>query len=627
MGDGYRILIVEDESIVALELEDRLRRQGYEIVGSAGSAAEALAIYEQGPVDLALLDIRLTGPRDGVDLAADLQARGTPVVFLTAHDDDETLARVKSVEAQGYLLKPFDSRLLRLTIETTLHRHMAERARARAERAQRDAEQLQSAILEHAPDGVLLFAPDGGVVLANHAAQRMFGLSAEPSATGTLAQLLPDHAYDELRHACIGRAARRTEAQHRTGGRFPVDLVVGLAPLGDGDRGGERLVVIVRDISQQLQLEQQLSRARQLEVAGRVASGLAHDLNNLLSVVWMSGYLLRNATADALPSLLGDLQKAVDLGATLTTRLLSITRRAGVPRELPVNEALQTITKMVRRVIGSNVRLACELDPRAGTIIIDPAQFDQLLLNLALNGDRAMPKGGCLTIRSARREIDGQAAAVIEVEDTGVGMNPRTQRRLFEPFFTTRGSSGGTGLGLTVVKDAVESAGGTIEFESALGRGTRFCVTFPRHGDCECDCGDESSQLAADIGIAGCGVIVLLVDDDELHRSSLARLFQAHGFRPIQAGGSGEALLLVERTHEVIGLAVVDMQMPYMNGLELGERLKQTRRGLPVLLISGSERATPLVTTAVDGTLPKPVQPEQLFAEVSRLLSGPAEVE
>lgn len=618
MGNGYRILIVEDESIVALELEDRLRRQGYEIVGSVGSAADALALFERSSVDLALLDIRLSGPRDGIALAAELQARGTPVVFLTAHGDDETLARVQSVEAQGYLLKPFDSRLLRLTIETTLHRHSAERARAQAERAQRDAEQLQAAILEHAPDGVMLVGPDGSVLLANHAAQRMFGLRPAANADHPLAQLLPDHTYDDLRQGVIGKAARRTEAQRLGGQRFPVDLMVALAPPADG----ERLIVIVRDISQQLQLEQQLARARQLEVAGRVASGLAHDLNNLLSVVWMSCYLLRKASPDELPGLLGDLHSAVNLGTTLTARLLSITRRAGLPRELPVNEALQTITKMVRRVIGSNVSLVCELDPDAGTIIIDPAHFDQLVLNLALNADRAMPDGGRLTIRSLRRELEGRIPMLaIEVEDTGVGMSARTQRRLFEPFFTTRASTGGTGLGLTVVKDAVESAGGSIEFESELGRGTRFCVTFPRHGDERGACAGESSMRVAPMSVTGHWLAVLLVDDDDLHRGSLAKLLQTHGFRPIQTAGAGEALLLVERTHEPISLAIIDLEMPYMNGVELGERLKRLLPELPVLLISGTEKLASVANIAIDATLPKPVQPERLFEAVSRLLS------
>ncbi len=499
----FRILIVEDELIVALELEDRLRRHGYSIVGTARSADEALALARAQPVDLALLDLRLAGGRDGVELAHDLRAREIPFVFLTAHGDDETLERVKATEPLGYLLKPFDGRLLRLTIETALHRHVAERGRVEAERAQ-------------------------------------------------------------------------------------------------------------------ARLEQQLARARQLEIAGRVASGIAHDLNNLLSVVWMSTYMLRQAKAPELPCLLDELEGAVKLGASLTARLLSVARHDdGQPRALAVNDALGAIARLAKRALSAGVKLNVELDPEVGVIFIDPAKLDQVVLNLALNSDRAMPEGGQLTLRSRAGRRAGAPAVVVEVEDTGVGIDADIQARIFEPFFSTRSEAGGIGLGLAIVKDIVEQAGGALEFESALGRGTVFRASFPRHA-----AGESSAGTAGDgeIGIDGRGCAVLLVDDDEQDRGALARVLEVRGFRVVHARGSGDAMLIAEREHEPLALALVDLELPYMDGAELSGRLKQLRGELPVVLLSGSAKLGERPHASVDAILRKPLEPASLFAEFARLL-------
>jgi len=618
------ILIVEDELIVALELEDRLRRQGYAIVGTARTAEEALAQSEAAPVDLALVDVRLAGQRDGIDLARDLQARAIPVVFLTAHGDDETLARVNSVGAQGYLLKPFDARLLHLTIETALHRHRAERARLEAERGRRAAESLQATILEHSPDGVLLVAQDGTIELANRAAQAIFKLDTlgrAPRAKLQLHELIPGLAPGEPLPICADRAVRRIQARRVDGEIFPAELACGLAPLLDDDPR-QRLIVIVRDISTQSQLEQELAHARQLEVAGRVASGVAHDLNNLLSVVWMSTYMLHTEPLSERSELLEDLDSAVNLGAALTARLLSMARRKGSgARHLPVNEALRAISRLIKRTTHAEVQIVMELDPRAGTVHIDPAGFDQMMLNLIINADRAMPEGGQLTIRSRAIAVDGALAlTAIEVEDTGVGMDAATQRRAFEPFFSTRSAAGGTGLGLSIIKDIVGHADGELEFESTLGRGTRFWISLPRSGDAE---GEAQWAPIEGSTLAGEGRTILLVDDDHLHRRALARLLEAKGFRTLHAPGAGEAILIAEREPEQIAVAVVDLEMPYMDGIELSARLEQLRHGLPIMLLSGTAIVLNAKPAQAHAVLRKPVQPELLFDQLASLLVGP----
>lgn len=598
-----RILIVEDEAIVALELEHRLGRQGYVIAGTARTADEALATIAAQPIDLVLLDLRLGGKRDGIDVARELRELDIPFVFLTAHGDDETLARVKAVEPQGYLLKPFDERLLRLTIETAVHRHASERARLAAERARRSAEAMQATILDHSPYGVLVVSLEGALLLASRAAMQLFGL--EPGHLPHVVELLPCMATHDLRSACHERCVQRVEGRRRDGTLVQIEVACGSVPLDEA----ERAILIVRDLAPQLRLEDQVLRASRLEVAGRVAAGIVHDLNNLLSVVWMSAYMLQRASPSELPSLRKDLENGISLGASLTTRLLSIARPSHPePRLLGVNEALQSIAKLVRRAIKPEVEIRLDLAPETGATWIDAVHFDQLILNLALNADRAMPEGGRLTLRSRRADD----RIVLEIEDTGIGIDESIREHLFEPFVTT----GGSGLGLSIVKDIVERVAGRVAIDPGLQQGARFRVELARHGDTTRD------ELAARslTPLEGRDRVILIVDVDELHSRALARLVEGKGFRAVRARGPGDALLIAERTRENVALAILDVEMPYMDGLELAERLRALHRGLPIVLLSGTQSMSE--STHAASILRKPIEPEQLFDELARLLSS-----
>ena len=606
------VLLVEDELIVALELEERLRRRGYTVVDTVRSAAEALAVLSHRRVDLAVIDIRLEGARDGVDLAGDMRAQGIPVVFLTAHDDEETLRRVKSVDAQAYLLKPLDERLLHLTIDTALHRHAAERARLESERALQSAQALQATILAHSPDAVLVVREGVSIELSNMAAQVMFRLGAEQLAGARLGDLFPANDYSELVAASPGSSRRLLACRHG-GESFLVEVSSGLTPAEDS----ARLILIVRDVSAQAQLEERLLQARQLEVAGRVATGMAHDLNNLLSIVWMSAYMLRTAPVDKQQELLDALDSAVTLGRAMTTRLLALAGRSeGGAREIVVDDALRTITGLMDRCVGEDVELSMEFEPDLGTIQLEPAQLDMCVMNLILNADRAMPAGGRLTIRATTVPCArGPALVRIEVEDSGIGMSEEVRRRLFEPFFSTHSESGGTGLGLWIVKNIVEKSGGELGFESELGRGTCIWFTLSRHADARQDLRQKSSSPGP--SLSGEGRWILLVDDDDGHRNSLARMLEAEGFRLVHARGAGEALLLAERAPHELSLAIIDIELPYMNGVELSERLESLRPNLPVLLISGSGRPAD-ARAGARVVLPKPIQLPILLQEISK---------
>ncbi|MCA9702073.1 MAG: response regulator, partial [Myxococcales bacterium] len=367
------VIVVEDEVLIALELEERLRGWGYEVLGVAHSAQDGLNLARSEAADLALLDVRLGGDFDGIELAAELRSWGIPSVFLTAHGDDETLARIKAVGAQGYLLKPFEPRLLRLTLETALHRHRSERAQRAAEDGHRRAEAMQASILAHSPDAVLVLEGDGTLTLANAAARSMLaGQGEHEGARLRLEEVLPGLTVEGLRERVGGRVecyARRGDDEG-----FPVELSVGRLPV---EVEGQ-LLLFVRDQSVQRRLEHELATARQLELTGRLAAGVAHDLNNLLSAVGVSCFLLgrdKNTAREELEVL----STAVDLGTALTTKLLVLAGRAGGPAApIVVNQALRKLEGLLRRVVGETIVLELQLDSRAGAVTMSEAHFDQL---------------------------------------------------------------------------------------------------------------------------------------------------------------------------------------------------------------------------------------------------------
>lgn len=466
-----------------------------------------------------------------------------------------------------------------------------------------------AATLEALPDAALLLDPLGNILLSNGVAQALLGVEAKGASLGLVVELVDGLDLDQLR-ALEGRSLT-AEIGRRGQPLFAARLSAGPIPLAQG----VGLVVVIHDLRERQQLELQLARARQLEVAGRVASGVAHDLNNLLSILSITSFLLQQATPDEAPELLRDIGDAIDRGSALTTRLLSLARRpVAEAREISVNEQLRSVEGLVRRTTSARVEICVELDPDAGNVSISPIQFDQVILNLAINADRAMPRGGRLTIRSARVDDQVRGPLVrVEIEDTGHGMSAKLQQRVFEPFFSTRAESGGTGLGLSIVRDVVEQAGGELELSSRTGEGTRFAITLPRLLTTDLPESGDARGCRAPAGL-GPGRRAMLVDDEPRHLRSMARLLRSWGIEPILAHGPGEAMLVAERDPMDIAFALVDVEMPYMDGFELARRLGQLRDALPVLLISGANH------DGDEELLRKPLNPALLASQIERAL-------
>jgi signal transduction histidine kinase/ActR/RegA family two-component response regulator len=350
-------------------------------------------------------------------------------------------------------------------------------------------------------------------------------------------------------------------------------------------------------VSERTQLEAQLHQAQKMEAVGQLAGGIAHDFNNLLTVITGRSEL----ALDGLPEdnlLRHDIaliQSTAERAAALTRQLLVFSRRQVTElKVLDLNAVVSGLAPMVRRVIGEDIDFATVADPNLGRVKADPAQVEQIIMNLAVNARDAMPAGGRLTIETANVELDAAYArthvevtpgryVLLSVSDTGHGMTAEVQARMFEPFFTTKEQGKGTGLGLATVHGIVKQSGGHIWVYSEPGNGTTFKVYFPRVDDVA----EPVTAGAKSPAIARGSETILLVEDEEQVRALARQTLEASGYQVIAAATPAEALARASDGARPIDLLLTDVVMPEMSGAELAQKLTREHEQLRVLYMSG----------------------------------------
>ena len=417
----------------------------------------------------------------------------------------------------------------------------------------------------------------------------------------------------------------------KDGTTFPVEVALTAIETG----GREVILTIARDISEREQLMTQLLRSQKMESVGRLAGGVAHDFNNLLTVI--------NATVDlAMPdapagtSLQRDLEEirgASNRAAALTRQLLAFSRQQVLHQEpLAMNDLITGFLKMLRRVIGEDIEVKVKLAPTSPTVLADAGQMEQVLMNLSVNSRDAMPSGGRLTIRTSRAHLDEDDAArhdtmrpgdyaLLEVADTGVGMDRKTQAMIFEPFFTTKAQGQGTGLGLSTVYGIIKQMGGGIWVYSEVGVGTTFKIYLPLV---------ESSNatrpaLTTSHQLTGTETI-LIVEDEAAIRTVVRRVLERVGYTVLEADSGDAALALIADHAGPLHLVMTDLVMPGMTGAELAAELRRSRPGIPILLTSGYsvDVVEGKILPGVDcHFISKPYTASELTGEVRRVLDAP----
>jgi signal transduction histidine kinase/CheY-like chemotaxis protein len=377
--------------------------------------------------------------------------------------------------------------------------------------------------------------------------------------------------------------------------------------------------------------EDQLRQAQKMEAIGRLAGGVAHDFNNMLSVILSYSELAMDGLP-ALDPLREDLQEihiAGERAANLTRQLLLFSRQQVVEsRVIDVNDVVRGMENMLRRIVGEDVELHCRPAAEIGSINLDPGLVEQAIMNLAVNARDAMPAGGRISIETAVVDLDERFVeshlgarpgryVMLSVADTGSGIDPATQARIFEPFFTTKERGKGTGLGLSTVFGIIQQSNGDISVHSEVGRGTTFELFFPY------STGELARQVSGTTTSSARGSeTILLVEDEDQVRQVSSGILRRNGYTVLEARNGGEALLICEQHTGPIELVVTDVIMPHLSGPQLAQRLCAQRPALRVLFVSGYTDDV-LVRNGVDDMaqfLQKPLTPAVLARKVRTIL-------
>lgn len=470
---------------------------------------------------------------------------------------------------------------------------------AQMAQAIRESEERYRALFTGAVDGILVMDGQGRYVDANPAVCAMLGYTRDEILEKKIGDLSPAEKrelnktmFQELTHN--GKVEGAYALQRQDGQLISVEFTAAQA-------GPNLYLAILRDITQRLSLENQLRQSQKMEAVGQLAGGVAHDFNNLLTGI--KGYieLALNSLAPEAPLYQGlrEANHSVDLATALTRQLLTFSRRQIIaPRVLNLNDEIANFNKMLQRLIQEDIEIKTTAAPDLWNVNADPAQIEQVIMNLVVNARDAMPDGGLLHIETANVTLEANDLAtpgfveagpvrpgrhvLLCISDTGSGMDRATLSHIFEPFFTTKETGKGTGLGLAVVYGIVKQHGGHLRIESAPGRGTTFKIYFPAvEARTAAPPREKSARLPQGTET------ILLVEDHEVVRKASARSLEHYGYTVLTAGNAEEAMQLFQAHRDEIALLVTDVVMPGMGGEALYKRLSAERPELKVLYVSG----------------------------------------
>ena len=469
-------------------------------------------------------------------------------------------------------------------------------------------------LFEAGPWGTALLDRQGSILVAN---------AALATLAGTGPARLPGLGFQDLfapaQRMELARAlAHALAASDRTtappviadlppgaGADQPAAAMVAFTPILDAATGkADGVVMRVVDVTAQRRLEQQLAQAQKMQAIGQLAGGIAHDFNNLLTAILLTADEAAGRTGIA-PDVAGDLaqvRRSAERGAALVKKLLAFGRKQTMQaRVIVLNEAIEEVSMLLRRLLGARVSLVLDLDPPRRAVRVDPTQFDQVIVNLAVNARDAMPQGGKLTLRTGqvnlfrplvrgRETIPPGRYAMVEVADTGTGIPPDYLDRIFEPFFTTKKESGGTGLGLATVWGIVRQMEGFVAVDSTPGEGTVFRVYLPR-----VDAPQEAEArppahatlpAAAAVPPQGRGRVLLAEDEDAIRRLA-ARALGRGGWQVSECATGDEALAAIAALEEAPAILITDMVMPGADGQAVLRAARARWPDLPAIVTSG----------------------------------------
>jgi hypothetical protein len=502
----------------------------------------------------------------------------------------------------------------------------------------RNSRRMLNSTLASIGDGVLATDATGRITFMNSVAENLSGWTvaeARGKAVTEVMKLLDDKTREPV-DSPLTRALREritlTASGHpvlvsRSGAEVPIEQTAAPVREESGEvRGG---ILVFRDISKRLLLEEQVTHSEKMDAVGRLAGGIAGDFNNVLTVITGYAELLRGEVPIESPlrRFVDEIIYAGERAAALTRHLLAFSRAPGAqPHALDLNSVITNMEPMLRRLLGRNVDLILLEGSALGRIHADPAQIEQVVINLTTNSRDAMPETGKLVIETANVELEEASSknlgvkpgsyVMLAVSDTGLGMDAETRSRLFEPFFTTKEPGTGSGLGLATVYGIVRQSEGQITVYSQPGCGTIFEIYWPRTREVAAAPVRKLSPKGSET--------ILLVDDEEGVRKLVSAVLRSNGYDVLEASSGGAALGVYEKNGHKIDMVVTDIVMPQMNGFELGRELSARTPALKILYMSGF-RDNAIGESS--GELPKaflhkPFTPDALLSKVREVLDA-----
>ena len=566
-----KVLLVEDEGLIALDISNRLTALGHEVVGAVATAEEAFE--KAAEADIVLMDIRIDGPMDGVEAAARIRDRyHVPVVFLTAHSDRPTLDRAKVTGAFGYLVKPIAHASLNTAIEIALYTH-------RMERKLEEREALLRTTLGSVADAVVVTDHLSRVLMLNATAEKLTGWTHAEAEGKPVLRVLGlvdiesgEPVEDPVPLAILKDAVmpldRTWQLVSRSGSQMRIE---GSAAPVKASGIALGTVITFRDVSARLWEEKQLRQAQKVDAAGRMAARVSDEYSSLLANIRNQSEQLLRQFGEYSPARqsIEEIQESAAAAEALTRRLTRFGTRQATeqPEILSLNAMLRRMSKLIESVAGPRIELALRPSPVAGKIRVDAAQMEQAIMNLVLHACVLMPEGGQLAIETENAELPrfASVASYVTLNIAHTGQEPDLEK-LFEP-----SSIGEDGLALAMVHGIVTEHGGYISAQST-SRGCRFELLLPR----------AAETLPADAGREPRGVpTVLLVDYRERVRAQLHNFFEAEGYNLLEAVDDQEALALGEVHEGSLDLLVAEAA----DAARIGAALRRNHPGLQVLRI------------------------------------------